>query len=106
MIAARRDQEDRPASELPAALVAALAERLEAADPAAEIRIDLACPACDHRWWAELDVSDFLWAELSIHARRLLLEVHALARAYGWCESDILGLSPPRRRFYLDEVWG
>jgi hypothetical protein len=28
--------------------------------------------------------------------------VDALARAYGWRESDILALSAPRRRAYLE----
>ena len=35
-------------------------------------------------------------------ALRLLGHVHALARAYGWREADILAMSPARRQVYLD----
>jgi hypothetical protein len=30
--------------------------------------------------------------------------VHTLASAYGWGEQDILGLSPIRRRCYLEAL--
>jgi hypothetical protein len=39
-----------------------------------------------------------------VHARSLLAEVHSLARAYGWTESEILALSPQRRSTYLEMV--
>ncbi|HEX2516118.1 MAG TPA: phage baseplate protein, partial [Chloroflexota bacterium] len=37
-------------------------------------------------------------------ARRLLREVHTLARAYGWREAEILALPGRRRQTYLDLV--
>jgi hypothetical protein len=37
-------------------------------------------------------------------ARRLLIEVHSLASAYGWSETDILSMSEPRRALYLEMV--
>jgi len=37
---------------------------------------------------------------LSARARRLLRDVHELARAYGWSERDILELSLTRRLAY------
>ena len=37
-------------------------------------------------------------------AGRMLLDIHALARAYGWSESDILALPPRRRQAYLELV--
>ena len=37
-------------------------------------------------------------------AKRLLMDVHLLARAYGWSEAEVLALSPARRRFYLEMV--
>jgi hypothetical protein len=33
-----------------------------------------------------------------------LLEVHQLARAYGWSERETLALTPRRRRRYLELV--
>jgi hypothetical protein len=84
--------------------VAALAAALAAADPGAELLLELRCPACEHGWRELLDVAAFLWAEIEAQARRLLREVHVLARAYGWREGDVLALSPRRRRLYLEMV--
>jgi len=64
------------------------------------------CPDCNDAFEARLDPPDFLWAEVDARARGLLDDVHTLANAYGWREVDILALSPPRRRAYLDLVTG
>jgi hypothetical protein len=77
---------------------------LATADPLAEMRVALNCPACDHAWDDCIDVASFIWAELDAHARRLLWEVHALASAYGWSESETLSLSAARRAKYLEMV--
>ncbi len=50
------------------------------------------------------DVGGFLWEEIDVRARRLLDEVHALARSYCWSERQILELSETRRRAYLERV--
>ena len=41
---------------------------------------------------------------MDVRARRLLDEVHALARSYSWSERQILELSEVRRRAYLERV--
>jgi hypothetical protein len=64
--------------------------------------VTLACPDCGHGWNLEFDVAAFAWREIEILATRLLGDVDVLARRYGWSEQDILGLSPARRRFYLE----
>ena len=74
------------------------------ADPMAETRVALTCPVCDHRWNDSVDVASFIWAEVEARARRLLWEVHALASAYGWSESETLSLSRERRAMYLEMV--
>ena len=68
-------------------------EAMAAADPLAEIRLALSCPACHHAWDEPLDVAAFLWAEIETRARLLLWEVHILASSYGWSETEILSLS-------------
>lgn len=78
--------------------------RMALADPMAEIPLALQCAACGNQWVEALDITAFLWAEVEARAKRLLLEVHALASAYGWTESEILSLSETRRRFYLEMV--
>ena len=90
--------------ELPEAISTAVAQAVLAADPQAELLFNLTCPACEHRWHATLDIAHILWREVDARAQRLLMEVHLLARAYGWREADILGMSPARRNAYLPRV--
>jgi hypothetical protein len=80
-------------------------EQLALADPLAEARVRLTCPDCGHEWDDTLDLALFIWAEVEARAKRLLLDVHQLARAYGWTEGEILALSERRRRFYLDMAY-
>lgn len=87
---------------LPECAVNQIAARLAEADPNAEILIDLACCACHFNWQVVLDIERFLWVKIGAMARRLLREVHGLARAYGWREHDILALSAVRRQTYLE----
>jgi hypothetical protein len=89
------------AAGLPAPVREAVAAAMAAADPLAEVVFTLDCPQCSARWDTQLEVDTFVWARLRSHADRLLREVDALARAYGWSEAQILGLSPQRRAAYL-----
>jgi hypothetical protein len=88
--------------ELSDATIDAISARLAAADPRADQLIDLICPSCAHAWQVALDVERFLWAKINALAKRLLREIHVLARAYGWSEHDILALSATRRAIYLE----
>jgi hypothetical protein len=83
---------------------AALAEALAAADPQADVRLALTCPACGHAWRAPFDIATFFWAEIEAWALRMLRDIHTLAQAYGWSEAAILDLSPLRRQQYLELV--
>lgn len=87
---------------LPDEVVAAVCERMSAADPQADVELALACPFCGNTWTAPFDIVGFLWTELDAWAMRLLRDVHVLARAYGWREPDVLALSPIRRSLYLE----
>jgi predicted DNA-binding transcriptional regulator AlpA len=75
---------------------------MAAADPLADIRLGLICPACGHAWQVLFDIVTFFWSEIDAWARRTLREVHALARAYGWREAEILALTARRRQHYLE----
>ncbi|MBO3457559.1 phage baseplate protein [Aetokthonos hydrillicola Thurmond2011] len=89
---------------LPPALMSQLAAHIAEHDPQAEILLNLTCLACSHSWQVLFDIVTFFWSELSHQAKRLLHEVHTLARYYGWGEVDILSMSQFRRQFYLDLV--
>ena len=104
LVAAHHGGEPVPAERLPASVVTAITDRMAEADPLADIKLTLTCPACSHRWTAPFDIVTFFWTEIDAWALRLLQEVHVLARAYGWREADILALSARRRKTYLDLV--
>ncbi|TQV82488.1 phage baseplate protein [Exilibacterium tricleocarpae] len=90
-----------PVDKLPHDIIQAAGQHIEQMDPQAEIKINLECPACSHRWNVLFDITSFLWAELSEWAQRTLHTVFRLARGYGWTEKDILNLSAVRRQLYL-----
>lgn len=75
--------------------------RLSELDPLGEVSFALECAGCGHAWSEVFDIAAFLWTEIGDRAHRLLREIHALARAYGWREGDILALTPQRRAAYL-----
>ena len=102
VLQASRDGESVAVGELPAEAITGLVRRIAECDPQAEVLLDLRCPICDHGWQALFDIVAFFWAELAAQAKRLLREVHTLARAYGWREADILDMSARRRQFYLE----
>jgi hypothetical protein len=91
---------DEPAPPTPD-LLDAVESRLDALDPQAARTIDLDCPSCAASWAAPVDVTEFVWSEVDTFARRLLQDIHTLAAAYGWRESDVLAIGPARRRFYV-----
>ena len=81
-----------------------LGEQIVEDDPQAEVLLGLSCPSCDYRWSAVFDIVLFLWVEICSHAKRLLREVHILAAAYGWSETDILSMNAARRQWYIEMV--
>jgi hypothetical protein len=101
---AERDGRAVPVGELDPHVREALDAALSAADPGGDITLGVVCPACEAPNRPIFDCPSFLWRELQQLARDALRDVHELARAYGWSESQILGLSPVRRRFYLEAI--
>jgi len=91
-------------SNLPNEIVTELGSRMLECEPQTEVLIDLNCPTCDHGWQEIVEIATFLWAEIVNRAKRLMREVHILARAYSWCESEILSLSPWRREYYVQLI--
>jgi hypothetical protein len=73
---------------------------------AAGLVIRTTCPACGTDVSAPLDVAGLLWEQVAAAAPAVLAEIAELAAAFGWSEADVLGLTPARRRVYLDLVRG
>lgn len=78
-------------------IVSALARH----DPRADVELALDCPQCHTTWTDTFDIVGYFWSEIESWARRMLRDVHVLARTYGWSERDILSFSPQRRQIYL-----
>ena len=91
-----------PANEMPAEIVDLAIERIGEADPQADVEVDLNCPECRHVWQTGFDIVSYLWSELHSWVWQMLREVHVLASNYGWGESEILSMTPQRRRGYLE----
>jgi hypothetical protein len=104
LLSARRGEEEVEAELLPEEVVGRVAAALAEADPQADVELALECPSCGHAWGAPLDFVSFVWSEIDAWAMRTFGEVHALARAYGWGEREILSMSPWRRQLYLTMV--
>lgn len=89
---------------LPPALIDAIAEEMEKADPQANVQLALNCADCGYRWLSVFDIVTFLWSEIDDWARSLVSEVCVLASAFGWREADILAMSVQRRQLYLQMI--
>lgn len=69
-----------------------------------DLQIDVRCPTCEKAWQEPFDIVVYFWSELASWCGRLLWEVHALARSYGWTEREVLSMTPIRRSQYLRMV--
>jgi hypothetical protein len=104
VLACTDDGASVPVRKLPVPVLDALSQRMETLDPGASVSFALDCPQCDTHWNAPLDVGQMVWQKVQAAAERLLLDIDALARAYGWTESEVLRLNPLRRAAYLQMV--
>jgi hypothetical protein len=68
------------------------------------VQFELNCAACDESWQLTFDPGMFLWEEIEARVIALLDDVHRIASAYGWSESEILALGDTRRAAYLSRV--
>ncbi|MGO9788184.1 MAG: hypothetical protein ACLP8S_01285 [Solirubrobacteraceae bacterium] len=89
------------ADELPDALSEAIVEAMAESDPGASVELAVTCE-CGHEWLEELDIRTLFWADLTDWVGRLLTDVQALARYYGWSEAELLSMPAWRRRWYME----
>ena len=57
-------------------------EQMALADPMAETRVTLDCPACGSAWEETLDIIAFLWTEIEARAKRLSLVCELSGRVH------------------------
>lgn len=101
---AQRAGEAAAVEEIPVSVRAQVEDAMAALAPASDIEFAVICEECQTETILPFDAGEILWREVSMQARRLLTEIVLLARAFGWDESQILALSPRRRRTYLEAV--
>jgi hypothetical protein len=94
------------ASDLPNTVRSKLIDQIEGWDVMTDIRLDAICPSCAEPQSVDLDVAALVWSEMDMRASAVIREVGLLAHAFGWTESEVLALSPRRRRAYLDLSYG
>ena len=90
--------------DLPAGALEAVSDWMVELDPQAEIRLDLICPECGQAFTSLLDAGVYLFEETAMRSRELYREVHLLASHYHWSEKEILGMTPPKRKRYIELV--
>lgn len=98
--------ENVPAAQWPPELAEQIAARMSALDPQAEIVLQLRCPTCGHEFSSLFDVGDHFLRELAAAERQLYYDVHRLALAYHWSETEILNMTPRKRKLYLELLEG
>jgi len=91
-------------SDLPSGIVSGLELCIEGKIPQADISMKVSCVNCNHRWDIQFDIMSYLWIRINNWAVSLLKDLSQLAHAYGWSESDILNMSPARRKIYLEMI--
>lgn len=102
LLEARRKGEAVEIGDLTEGEIETLNKRMAEAGAQAELFLDLNCPSCGHAWRELFDIAAYFWSELAARAKRLLEDVHFLARGYGWREADILAMSAWRRQAYME----
>ncbi|MEM0921570.1 MAG: hypothetical protein AAGI13_00890 [Pseudomonadota bacterium] len=79
-------------------------EALAEADPLGDMILEARCPECGGPVSHAHAFEPGLVAELAGEAQALMDEIHVLAMAYHWSETEILALPTARRRHYLERI--
>ena len=90
--------------ELPPRAMQLLGEQISQDHPLADLSLPVTCPTCSHTWEIIFDIVSYFWGEIQAWSLRLIHEVHTLAMAYGWRETEILEMSAWRRQHYLEMI--
>lgn len=86
------------------ALIAEFDAVLEEQSGLEALSLGFNCAECEASQSAPFDILDYLWSRIAAEARRLLWDIHLLARSYGWTSREILSLSRLRRAEHVAMV--
>ena len=82
----------------------ALARAMEAAAPLVDLDLDATCAECAATQSLHFDLQHFMLSRIVADRPSRALDVHRLARAYGWGLHEILDLPRAQRRMYVELV--
>lgn len=89
---------------IPEAWLEPIAASLEACDPLTALTITMTCAVCARPTDVEVDLEYLLIEGLRQPQRALLEDIHRLAGAYRWSETEIIALPAWRRAHYLARI--
>ncbi|MDT8999138.1 hypothetical protein RQP53_07645 [Paucibacter sp. APW11] len=92
------------AGDLPEALIAAAAARLEALAPLLDIDLDADCPECGCGHRVRFDIQSWVLQRVIDERPQLLADLHALAAGYGWSFAEISALPRSLRRDLAEQL--
>lgn len=82
--------------------VALIEKRLHELAPPIEVEIEANCPSCRNTFQSEIDIPFAILAEIKTTEAEVDWDVHFLASHYHWPESELLAMTPRRRRRYIE----
>lgn len=77
---------------------------LEQVAPLLHLELIARCAECNHAHQVQFDIQSYVLGAIVAERRRLLLEIHRIARAYSWPLDDILSLSRSDRRQIVEWI--
>ncbi len=98
--------ESGPVEDWPPGIEELIDRKMAELDPQADSVLRLQCPSCDGAFAAPFDAAAFLFQEVKARLPHLYQEVHRIAVSYHWSEAEILGMTPKKRRVYLNLLAG
>ena len=104
VVVAVNDATPAPDWQPSAAVVDAIGDALAALDPLTALNVSVSCPDCATLIAVDIDLEALALAHLRKTQLALLDDVHRLAQAYAWAETDIVNLPAWRRAYYRARV--
>lgn len=72
--------------------------------PLVDLELDARCPECRHAHALQFDIQSYLLGAILGERPRLAQEIHRIAIAYGWGLQEVLSLTRPERRQFIELI--
>jgi len=82
----------------------AFEETLETVAPLIDLELLARCPECNSVQPVQFEIQGYLLSAILAERRQLRVEIHRIAKAYGWSLHEILSLTRSDRRHFVELV--